>query len=494
MMFAARSVSEAEKSLVLVAIDAWKSMLHDAKELRQRKEKVKQQSLSQANCLISNNESSLLKHLFLEWHSHSSETIRERNIASAREQASNFKLRAKQQKLQAMDLAQTELEHASLLTYLLRWAQEAKSLSLKSTKKDQSMAKGMAAITSSETMVLEFCFSTWLKEAREQRKKRSEKDQNMARCLQTIANSDAALLALCFSMLVEEAQSLRREHLDRRLDRAAVSHKKTILALERSLNDGQEMLKASVTRAWHQVAHARRRQKRQAHSSTMRNFGAAQAYLMSATLAMWAMLTRQSHAITTVIMRESEALARLSRVMTLGRNMSLKMRTKLLLIQVVRGWQHAFCYEELLRILGHTQVDLAKVAEAAALAESAAALAARKNDVTVRLLPSNSEQPRWPISHVPSTGSLNMPQESLQFTAEIVESNFQAPVISLQKDIQRHYSSYQRPIDRFRARPRPQSAGMRRIQQDVHNAVEVASEVSEDNYRQRMNQSRSAWG
>eukprot|EP00930_Biecheleria_cincta_P026402 TRINITY_DN18613_c0_g1_i1.p1 TRINITY_DN18613_c0_g1~~TRINITY_DN18613_c0_g1_i1.p1 ORF type:complete len:1502 (-),score=274.76 TRINITY_DN18613_c0_g1_i1:192-4274(-) len=497
MMFVLRSASEADKALTFVAMDAWMSALQDAREMRARSAKMKQQTMSQAQHLISSFDSSLLLQLFCGWHAHWAEMNRERTVASAHKQARNFKLRAKQQKLEALDLAQCELERTFLLGYLLRWAREAKCLRLVNTKKTQSMDKGLRAIASSEGMILEFCFTTWLKEAHSDRQRKDRRDQSMARCLHTIAKSESSLVTFCFSILVGEVQSAKREHLDGRLNRAAASRQKALLALERTQSSCHEQLRSSVTRAWHQVVHGSRRQKKAAQDSTMRNYGAAQSLLLSVTLVCWAMLARDRKAITTVIARETETLAKLSRCMTLGRNMSVKLRRKLLLIQVLRAWQHAFCYEELLRILGHTQVDLAKVAEAAALAETAATLAAKKSEVTVRLLPSgNSETQRWPISHVPSTTSLSLPTEFPQFTAEVspAEHYFQAPVISLQKDIQRHYNSYQRPCDRFRARPRPQSAGARRIHQDVQNAIEVASEVSEDSYRELIHQSRRAWG
>lgn len=113
-----------------------------------------------------------------------------------------------------------------------------------------------------------------------------------------------------------------------------------------------------------------------------------------------------------------------------------------LLQQTLTSWQHARAYEELFRILSDTQADLARAAEATALAETAAVAAQQRNQqVTVRVLPS----PAWPKPEV------LRPQPSSQITAsrcpatrfeveEEASSHFRAPVVSLQKDIQRHYA------------------------------------------------------
>jgi len=111
-----------------------------------------------------------------------------------------------------------------------------------------------------------------------------------------------------------------------------------------------------------------------------------------------------------------------------------------LLQQTFRSWQHARAYEELFRILSDTQADLAQAAEATALAETAAVAAQQRNQqVTVRVMPSAVSASGWSVPEVSTSTRLPM---ATRF-AHVEEENgqqFRAPVVSLQKDIQRHYA------------------------------------------------------
>jgi len=320
----------------------------------------------------------------------------------------------------------------------------------------------------------------------------------MGRAQQIIAANEEALLSCCISVLSSEASAAKQERFlgeirrqvestSERRTRAAASHKKAITALDKAQGSALHGLKQSALRSWCRVIQSKNWQRKLSSRAVERSAKALEQWLLTCTVACWALAVR-----------EARAWSSCTRCISLGRLMAVRLRQKLLLQQALRAWQHACCYEELLRILGDTQVDLKRVAEAAALAESAAAVASQRNQgVTVRVLSPNHSRTAWPISHVPSAMTVfpadaddSLPQfGSLQLSH--VGSNFQAPVDSLQKDIQRHYGHRVQS----QGRQRPQSAGQRRICHDAQRAIEVASNrISEESYRELLQQSREALG
>jgi len=465
--FAARAVEDQANTLLLVAFEHWFKQLQETRSAKAKSdsehamhEAVKEQRFAQARLLISKTGEAVLSFVLSSWNRLTVEARREIIVANVRQQARDMQLRARGQKLEAMDGAEKRLDQAFLLTVLLRWNVISKSRSLRKLKKEQAME----------------------------------------RAEQIIAANDEALLSCCVSVFSSEASAAKQERFlgeirrqvessSERRARSATAHKKAVAVLKKAQSSTLTTLMKSVLRSWCRVIQIRTRQ-RKLSSSVLQRYG-AEPWLLTCTVACWALAVR-----------EARAWSSCTRCISLGRMMAVRLRQKLLLQQALRAWQHACCYEELLRILSDTQADLKRAADAAAVAESAAAVAVQRNrGVTVRVLnPNPSSKSAWPISHVPSTVTV-FPMESYDYVPQSpqfgspqlshVGSNFQAPVDSLQQDIERHYGTRLQ----VQGRQRPQSAGQRRIHHDAQRAIEVASNrISEESYRDLLNQSREALG
>eukprot|EP00931_Biecheleriopsis_adriatica_P060679 TRINITY_DN36454_c0_g1_i1.p1 TRINITY_DN36454_c0_g1~~TRINITY_DN36454_c0_g1_i1.p1 ORF type:complete len:1367 (+),score=260.23 TRINITY_DN36454_c0_g1_i1:22-4122(+) len=433
MKYLAKTVLDDSQNLVAVLFQSLASFA--------RRERAKRQKLEahdvQAERLLRAQEEALLLGCMGHWQTCAVEGRCHAEVANAYRQARGRTLRARDQKLAVFARGEDRLSQSLALTYLLRWAAESRASRATSCMKEQAMAH--------------------------------------AACL--IERRCEAMLGCCFAALLSEATSAKQERFmgEVRLEvrassasraRVEASHKKALSVISRS--QGQSLRKQFhlTLRWWRHHATSRRRRRLQARAFALRHGAISECWLAAYFLACWRVVTREEKAVT-----------RCTRCMTIGRFLTVKLRCKLLMLKALQAWHSARCYEELFRILGDTKADLARAAEAAAIAESAAAVAAQRNQVTVRVLPPSQPKPSWPISHVPSAMTVfptdadgrslsPSPLKSAQISVEPVESSFQAPTLSLQKDIERHYGQLRAQDTSFR-RPRPLSAGTRR---PIHDA------------------------
>lgn len=359
------------------------------------------------------------------WHIFAVSARGERRVATACARARELQVGARRQKLVLVDFASTQCQLAALCILLLRWALVARSYRLSSRLKEWGHVAASRHAARQEAQLLHICLAAFAAEVSEARRGRIYTDMT-CQIHAAVADCDQFFQRL----VLKRCQAGRV--VSRLQSAAQLRHLRSTFA------------------AWSCVLYRRRRLRESMAKLSTHLEAAAAAELMAVALAGWSWKAKEEKATR----RGVRSLARGSKVI-------LRLRRQLLLLEAFRGWQHARCYEEVFQMLTASQADLANAAEAVALAEAAAAAAARSQQVTVRVLPTPA-RPTSPLMQAPST----LKVVPLEHRVPSFKSGiFSAPLVSLQKDIERHYGQQDglrgsRPPSRPQSRP--QSANARR--------------------------------
>ncbi|CAJ1382054.1 unnamed protein product [Effrenium voratum] len=362
----------------------------------------------------------LLQSLLSAWLQSSWEGHSQRRVAASCQNAREVQLFQRGRMLQALRQMLLELELGDLQVMLLRWCAVAKQSRWARRAEDRGVGAAECSLRLLQHKWLSQCFSSLACEALLSRR-RVEREAWEA-----------------------QAKSDRDVH-----SRLQLNQRKALAALRQEQSRAGLRGRRAAWAAWRSYACWKGHRRRRLGALLQRSAAAAARDSARWNLLLWCLAAR-----------EDKALARFWRCRLRGSDLILRLRGLLMKQQAFRGWQHVRAYEELFKILSETQADLAQAADAAALAETAAAAAQQRNQqVTVRVLP--TLKPAWSQANAVTV----VPESALQ-------QNFNAPALSLQKDIQRHYGH--RLQDRALG-PRPQSA---RRERGTPNARECSFEVN----------------
>lgn len=337
---------------------------------------------------------SLQRSLWDVWRQEVSERRSQQRVAASCQNTREVQLHVRDRMLRALERLLEESAHGDLQVLLLRWCAWAHSMQWRRRIK----AKGyVCSKRFAQDELIQWCswlFYTWTVEARERRQQRSS------------------------------------EHLERQVS-------------------GARLVQSQMTEAWHRAVAALGRQqmtclqgqlRRVLRSWSSRSAWTKRDQRRLCSLLCCAHRTRDLRRYMwrwQVMLLQEKSAKRVERCRRHVDSFISRRHSAWLLQQTFSSWQHARAYEELFRILSDTQADLARAAEATALAETAAVVAQQRNQqVTVRVLPSPAV---WPKPEIAARSPRPAATSCLELEDE-ASSHFRAPVVSLQKDIQRHYA------------------------------------------------------
>lgn len=329
-----------------------------------------------------------MSRLYDAWRLLRSEQLHLRAVGTSCQNAREVQLQLRWRMLHGMSQLQDLVDQGRLEALLLRWRVETSIRSTRRRLKERAFTGTMREVAREELELCQWVFSIFKAEATRERHQRelerTERQVQGARIVQR-QMADGWKKAL-EALQAEQLRNLRAQL--RSLCRAWLTGARALVNAR------------GVRRRWASVLGHRQRQR-----------------ALRRMCLHWRWVAGQE--------RHD---ARLQRCRKYAENCTVQLRSAWLMQQTFRSWQHARAYEELFRILSDTQADLARAAEATALAETAAVAAQQRNQqVTVRVLP---PKPAW--AQVPHFVHPDPERDR--------EAQFQAPVRSLQKDIQRHYA------------------------------------------------------